>query len=143
MCSGVGKSGSPAPKPMTSSPASFRALARASMARVADSSMPPMRADTRRWALARLTIRLPRVAATPFLDDPDVIESPPGTHPDAKAVPDVDVYALTHNETSTGVATDVRRPEGADGLVIVDATSAAGGLHVDMAECDAYYFAPQ
>jgi phosphoserine aminotransferase len=55
----------------------------------------------------------------------------------------VDAYALTHNETSTGVAVELRRPEGADGLVLADATSAAGGLRVDMAEVDAYYFAPQ
>jgi phosphoserine aminotransferase len=56
----------------------------------------------------------------------------------------VDVYALTHNETSTGVAMPIVRPAGTDGaLVLVDATSAAGGLHVDAKEFDAYYFAPQ
>jgi phosphoserine aminotransferase len=55
----------------------------------------------------------------------------------------VDAYALTHNETSTGVAMEVRRPDGADGLVLVDGTSAAGGLRVDPTEVDAYYFAPQ
>ncbi|HEY0934565.1 MAG TPA: aminotransferase class V-fold PLP-dependent enzyme, partial [Trebonia sp.] len=57
----------------------------------------------------------------------------------------VDAYALTHNETSTGVCTDIRRPAGADdgSLVLVDATSAAGALPVDPAEFDAYYFAPQ
>jgi phosphoserine aminotransferase len=81
--------------------------------------------------------------AAPHLDDPDVIESPPGTVPQAKATPDVDVYCLTHNETSTGVAAPLRRPEGADGLVLVDATSAAGGLRFDASEVDAYYFAPQ
>jgi phosphoserine aminotransferase len=54
----------------------------------------------------------------------------------------VDVYALTHNETSTGVAMDIRRPPG-DGIVAVDGTSAAGGLRVDPAQFDAYYFAPQ
>jgi phosphoserine aminotransferase len=85
------------------------------------------------------------VAAAPFLDAPEVIESPPGTHPDAKATPDVDAYCFPHNETSTGVSVDVRRPEGADGsqLVLVDATSAAGGLRVDLAQTDVYYFAPQ
>ncbi len=83
------------------------------------------------------------VAAAPHLDDPDVIEAPPGTHPLAAGSPDVDLYALTHNETSTGVAMPVVRPEGADGLVAVDATSAAGGLRVDPAAFDAYYFAPQ
>jgi phosphoserine aminotransferase len=56
----------------------------------------------------------------------------------------VDVYALTHNETSTGVAMPITRPAGSDGaLVLVDATSAAGGLHVDAKEFDTYYFAPQ
>ncbi len=85
-------------------------------------------------------------AAAPHLGDPEVIESPTGTHPEAHANPDVDVYALTHNETSTGVMHTPRRPEGttaADGLVAVDATSAAGGLRFDAAETDVYYFAPQ
>ena len=81
-------------------------------------------------------------AAAPFLEDPDVIESPPGTHPDPCANPDVDAYALTHNETSTGVMMDIARPD-TDGLVLVDGTSAAGGLRVDAAAFDVYYFAPQ
>jgi phosphoserine aminotransferase len=81
--------------------------------------------------------------AAPHLDDPDVIESPPGTLPEAKATPDVDAYCLTHNETSTGVAAPLARPDGAEGLVLVDATSAAGGLRFDAAQTDAYYFAPQ
>jgi phosphoserine aminotransferase len=80
----------------------------------------------------------------PFLDEPTVIKSEPGTHPVAKAEAGVDVYALTHNETSTGVAMPITRPAGSDGaLVLVDATSAAGGLHVDAKEFDTYYFAPQ
>jgi phosphoserine aminotransferase len=79
----------------------------------------------------------------PHLDAPDVIESPPGTHPEPRTDTGVDTYALTHNETSTGVSMEIRRPEGAAGLVIVDATSGAGGLRVDPAEFDAYYFAPQ
>jgi phosphoserine aminotransferase len=79
----------------------------------------------------------------PHLEDPEVIASEPGTRPDAKAQDGIDAYALTHNETSTGVMAPVARPEGADGLVIVDATSAAGGLPVDPAEFDVYYFAPQ
>ena len=85
------------------------------------------------------------VAGAPHLEPPDVIESEPGTAPDVKAHPDIDVYALTHNETSTGVAAPVRRPADADdgALVVVDATSAAGGMRVDPAEFDAYYFAPQ
>ncbi|MGW7352993.1 phosphoserine transaminase [Streptomyces sp. NPDC054784] len=81
----------------------------------------------------------------PWLDEPSVIQSEPGTHPDARAEAGVDVYALTHNETSTGVAAPVRRVAGADdgALVLVDATSGAGGLPVDIAETDVYYFAPQ
>jgi phosphoserine aminotransferase len=82
--------------------------------------------------------------AAPWLDDPQVIESAPGTHPEAEANADVDTYALTHNETSTGVMLDVRRPAPAgEGLVLVDATSGAGGLRVDATQFDCYYFAPQ
>ena len=80
----------------------------------------------------------------PFLGDPTVIKSEPGSHPVAVAETGVDVYALTHNETSTGVAMPIKRPAGTDGaLVLVDATSAAGGLEVDAKEFDTYYFAPQ
>ncbi len=81
----------------------------------------------------------------PHLADPEVIESPPGSHPSPRANPDVDAYCWPHNETSTGVMLPVRRPEGAseDQLVLVDATSGAGGLRVDPAQFDAYYFAPQ
>jgi len=80
----------------------------------------------------------------PFLGEPTVIKSEPGTHPSAVAEAGIDVYALTHNETSTGVAMQIKRPVGTDGaLVLVDATSAAGGLDVDAKEFDTYYFAPQ
>ena len=80
----------------------------------------------------------------PFLDDPTVIKSEPGSHPLPVAEAGVDAYALTHNETSTGVAMPIRRPTGIDqSLVLVDATSAAGGLLVDADQFDAYYFAPQ
>jgi phosphoserine aminotransferase len=74
-----------------------------------------------------------------------VVTSDPGTHPTVPSDADVDLYALTHNETSTGVAMPLARPVGAaDGqLVAVDATSAAGGLRFDPAETDVYYFAPQ
>jgi phosphoserine aminotransferase len=82
-------------------------------------------------------------AAAPHLDQPQAIHSPPGSHPQARTDPAVDLYALTHNETSTGVAMPVRRPAGAGGLVCVDATSGAGGLPVDPREFDVYYFAPQ
>ena len=80
----------------------------------------------------------------PFLGEPTVIKSEPGSHPLAVAEVGIDVYALTHNETSTGVAMPIKRPAGTDGaLVLVDATSAAGGLEVDAKEFDTYYFAPQ
>jgi phosphoserine aminotransferase len=83
--------------------------------------------------------------AAPFLADPVVVTSDPGTHPTVPSDADVDLYALTHNETSTGVAMPLTRPVGAaEGqLVAVDATSAAGGLRFDPAETDVYYFAPQ
>jgi phosphoserine aminotransferase len=85
------------------------------------------------------------VKAAPFLEEPSIISSDPGTHPEAVADADVDAYALTHNETSTGVSMTLRRPaDAADGqLVLVDATSGAGGLRVELAETDVYYFAPQ
>ncbi|MEU2998178.1 phosphoserine transaminase [Streptomyces sp. NPDC006995] len=81
----------------------------------------------------------------PWLSDPTVIASDPGTHPEPQAEAGVDVYAFTHNETSTGVAAPVKRVAGADegALVLVDATSGAGGLPVDITESDVYYFAPQ
>ncbi|MGN9760868.1 phosphoserine transaminase [Streptomyces sp. SD31] len=81
----------------------------------------------------------------PWLADPDVISTDPGTHPEPVAQAGVDVYAFTHNETSTGVAMPIKRVAGADegALVLVDATSGAGGLPVDIAETDVYYFAPQ
>jgi phosphoserine aminotransferase len=82
-------------------------------------------------------------SAAPHLDDPQVIAAPFGSHPEPRPDPGVDLYALTHNETSTGVAMEVRRPAGADGLVCVDATSGAGGLAVDPGQFDVYYFAPQ
>jgi phosphoserine aminotransferase len=86
------------------------------------------------------------VAAAPHLESPRVIESPPGTHPTTEAEAGVDLYALTHNETSTGVAMPLRRPDGVGGdqaLVAVDATSGAGAIEYDASEVDVYYFAPQ
>jgi phosphoserine aminotransferase len=86
--------------------------------------------------------------AAPHLGEPQVIAAEAGTHPDPVADASVDTYALTHNETSTGVQMPISRPRAidgtaADGLVLVDATSGAGGLRVDPTEVDAYYFAPQ
>ena len=85
-------------------------------------------------------------ARAPFLGEPVVSESPAGTSTVPVAVDGVDVYAWPQNETSTGAVAPVRRvPGSADqgALVVVDATSAAGGLAVDVAQTDAYYFAPQ
>ncbi len=81
----------------------------------------------------------------PWLAEPVVITSEPGTRPSPLAEAGVDAYAWAHNETSTGVMAPVRRVLGADdgALVLVDATSGAGGLPVDVSEADAYYFAPQ
>ena len=83
-------------------------------------------------------------AAAPFLADPIVVSADPGGAPDPVADPDADVIAWAHNETSTGVMVPVARPAGAgDALVLIDATSGAGGLPVDVTQADAYYFAPQ
>jgi phosphoserine aminotransferase len=80
----------------------------------------------------------------PFLADPIVIEAEPGDAPEPRSDPDADVLAWAQNETSTGVMVPVVRPEGSEGaLVLIDATSAAGGLPVDVSAADAYYFAPQ
>ncbi len=84
-------------------------------------------------------------AAAPHLGDPDVITAEPGDHPESVAAGGIDAYCLTHNETSTGVSMPLTRPDGADddALVLVDATSAAGGLRFDPSQVDVYYFAPQ
>jgi len=82
---------------------------------------------------------------TPWLEAPHVVTSEPGTRGELTAVPGVDLYAWPHNETSTGVMAPVTRVPGADpgALMMVDATSAAGGLDFDISEVDVYYFAPQ
>ncbi len=84
-------------------------------------------------------------AGAPFLGSPVVVKSEPGSAPTVRPESGVDTYAWPHNETSTGVMAPVRRPAGADegALVLVDATSGAGGLPVDVTETDVYYFAPQ
>jgi phosphoserine aminotransferase len=86
----------------------------------------------------------------PFIKEPSIVSAPPGEAPDparagaAAAEAGADAVAWAHNETSTGVMVPVVRPEGAgDALVLIDATSGAGGLPVDVAQADAYYFAPQ
>jgi phosphoserine aminotransferase len=83
-------------------------------------------------------------AAAPFLEDPIVVEATPGDAPEPVADPAADAIAWAHNETSTGVMVEVRRPADAgDALVLIDATSGAGGLSLDPSQADAYYFAPQ
>jgi phosphoserine aminotransferase len=81
----------------------------------------------------------------PWLGEPTVVEAEPGTLARPYAEPGVDVYAWPHNETSTGVMAPVRRVEGVDpdALLVVDATSGAGGLPLDTSQVDVYYFAPQ
>ncbi|MGH3358844.1 MAG: phosphoserine transaminase, partial [Nocardioidaceae bacterium] len=85
------------------------------------------------------------VSRAPFLDVPSVIETAPTTRPSPRAESGVDVYAWAHNETSTGVMAPVQRVTGADpdALVVIDATSGAGALPVDIADTDVYFFAPQ
>ncbi len=82
------------------------------------------------------------VALSTHLETPEVIEAEPGTRPSPRTADDVDVYAFTQNETSTGVAMPIERP-GSEGLVAVDATSAAGAMPIDPTQFDVYYFAPQ
>jgi phosphoserine aminotransferase len=79
--------------------------------------------------------------AAPFLADPIVVDAAPGDAPLPISDPSCDVVAWAHNETSTGVMVPVHRV--GDGLVLIDATSGAGGLPVDVSEADVYYFAPQ
>jgi phosphoserine aminotransferase len=80
--------------------------------------------------------------SAPFLADPIVVSAEPGDAPAVQSDPSADVIGWAHNETSTGVMLPVARPDG-DALVLIDATSGAGGLPVDVADADAYYFAPQ
>jgi phosphoserine aminotransferase len=85
------------------------------------------------------------VAEAPFLDAPVIAKGDPGSLALPKAEDGVDAYAWAHNETSTGVMAPIQRPHGADedALVLIDATSGAGGLPVDIEQTDVYYFAPQ
>ncbi len=84
------------------------------------------------------------VAKNPFVGDPVIIKSESGSAPEPQSDPSVDVIAWAHNETSTGVALSVQRPaDSGDALVVIDATSGAGGLPVDISDTDTYYFSPQ
>ncbi|GAB2508312.1 phosphoserine transaminase [Nocardiopsis aegyptia] len=105
-----------------------------------------LRSKSQHLAFGEFSSKFAKVAkGAPWLSEPTVISTDPGSHGEAVAEAGVDVYALTHNETSTGVAAPIKRVAGADddALVLVDATSGAGGLPVDIAETDVYYFAPQ
>jgi phosphoserine aminotransferase len=83
-------------------------------------------------------------AGAPFLEQPIVVSAEPGDAPEPTFDPDADVIGWAHNETSTGVMLGIERPDDSDGaLVLIDATSGAGGLPVDVSQADAYYFAPQ
>ena len=83
-------------------------------------------------------------AGAPFLQEPIVVDAPPGDAPEPTADAGADVIGWAHNETSTGVMVPVTRPAGSDGaLVMIDATSGAAGLPVDITQSDVYYFAPQ
>ncbi|MGU3432220.1 phosphoserine transaminase [Actinomycetes bacterium M1A6_2h] len=82
--------------------------------------------------------------ANPFIGDPIVVKADPGSAPEPTSDPSVDLIGWAHNETSTGVAIPVQRPAGSDNaLIAIDATSGAGGLPVNVADSDVYYFAPQ
>lgn len=84
------------------------------------------------------------VAANPFVGEPIIVKADAGSAPAPRSDPSVDAIAWAHNETSTGVAVGVTRPAGSENaLILIDATSGAGGLPVNMADCDTYYFAPQ
>jgi phosphoserine aminotransferase len=82
--------------------------------------------------------------ANPFIGDPIVVKAEPGSAPEPTSDPSVDLIGWAHNETSTGVAIPVQRPAGSENaLIAIDATSGAGGLPVNVADSDVYYFAPQ
>jgi phosphoserine aminotransferase len=105
-----------------------------------------IRERSQHLSFGEFTSKFAKAAKTaPWLGEPTVISSEPGTRPTPEAEEGVDAYAWAHNETSTGVMAPVRRITGADddALVLIDATSGAGGLPVDLTQVDAYYFAPQ
>jgi phosphoserine aminotransferase len=103
-----------------------------------------IRERSEHYVFGEFSSKFAEAAATaPHLGDPVIIKSEPGTHPTIQPSDGgADVVALTHNETSTGVMMHLHRPE-TNALVVVDATSAAGGLPWVHEEVDVYYFAPQ
>jgi phosphoserine aminotransferase len=83
-------------------------------------------------------------AGAPFLEDSIIVEAPAGSAPPLTSSPEADVIAWAHNETSTGVMVGVQRPADSEhALIVIDATSGAGGLPLDSSQADVYYFAPQ
>ena len=95
-------------------------------------------------ALGEFSSKFASVAKNaPHLDAPEVVETPPGDVASRLDKVLGDVYAYPHNETSTGVMVPLHRPAGGEFIAVVDGTSAAGGLRVDPARFDVYYFAPQ
>ncbi|MCW2792520.1 MAG: phosphoserine aminotransferase, partial [Nocardioides sp.] len=106
-----------------------------------------IREKSQHLAFGEFSSKFAKAAAdAPWLADPSVIKADPGSRPVAVAEEGVDAYAWAQNETSTAVMAPVVRPAGTsadEALVLVDATSGAGGLPVDLTEVDAYYFAPQ
>lgn len=103
-----------------------------------------IRNKSQHLAFGEFSSKFAKAAAdAPWLDAPSVIKSDPGSLPEPIAEEGIDVYAWAHNETSTAVMAPIRRVADDDSLVLVDATSGAGGLPVDLNQVDAYYFAPQ
>ena len=103
-----------------------------------------IREKSQHLSFGEFSSKFAKAAATaPFLAEPTVITSDPGSLPTPVAEEGVDAYAWAHNETSTAVMAPVRRVADDDSLVLIDATSGAGGLPVDLSQVDAYYFAPQ
>ena len=103
-----------------------------------------IRNKSQHLAFGEFSSKFAKAAAdAPWLEAPSVIKSDPGSLPEPVAEEGIDVYAWAHNETSTAVMAPIRRVADDDSLVLVDATSGAGGLPVDLNQVDAYYFAPQ
>ena len=103
-----------------------------------------IRNKSQHLAFGEFSSKFAKAAAdAPWLEAPSVIKSDPGSLPEPVAEEGIDVYAWAHNETSTAVMAPIRRVADDDSLVLVDATSGAGGLPVDLDQVDAYYFAPQ
>jgi len=95
-------------------------------------------------AFGEFSSKFAKAAAAPWLEAPDVRKAEPGSVALPEPVAGVDVYAWPHNETSTGAMAPIVRAQGDEGaLTVIDATSAAGGVDVDIAQTDVYYFAPQ